>query len=75
MLSIEFSCNFLPVGKDFTIPAANFLPVGNGVVNSVARVTKRQLSQRHLTQGWFGRLRPSRPTSRYLLRQPASQMV
>jgi hypothetical protein len=21
--------NFLPVGKDFTIPARNFLPVGN----------------------------------------------
>jgi hypothetical protein len=30
MLSIEFLRNFLPVGKDFTIPVANFLPVGNG---------------------------------------------
>ena len=29
-LSTEFLRNFLPVGKDFTIPAANFLPVGNG---------------------------------------------
>ena len=29
MLSSEFECNFLPAGKDFTIPAPNFLPAGN----------------------------------------------
>ena len=28
---MEFSRNFLPVGKGFTIPAADYLPVGNGV--------------------------------------------
>jgi hypothetical protein len=29
MLSIGKSANFLPVGKDFTISACDFLPVGN----------------------------------------------
>jgi len=42
MLSIEFLRNFLPVGKDFTIPASDFLPVGKGVVISAARATKRR---------------------------------
>jgi hypothetical protein len=28
MLSTEFWRNFLPAGKDFTIPASNFLPAG-----------------------------------------------
>jgi hypothetical protein len=30
MMSTEFLRNFLPVGKDFTIPARYFLPVGKG---------------------------------------------
>jgi hypothetical protein len=32
VLSRKFLRNFLPVGKDFTIPAADYLPVGNGAV-------------------------------------------
>jgi hypothetical protein len=30
MLSRKFSPNLLPAGKDFAIPTAHFLPVGNG---------------------------------------------
>ena len=43
MLSIRKWANFLPVGKDFTIPARNFLPVGKGLRGSPAKVTKRQV--------------------------------
>jgi hypothetical protein len=32
---------FLPVGKDFTIPARNFLPVGNGLRGSSEMATER----------------------------------
>ena len=35
MLSTGKSPGFLPVGKDFTIPARNFLPVGKGVTSFV----------------------------------------
>jgi hypothetical protein len=31
MLSSKFWRNFLPAGKDFTIPARNFLPAGNAI--------------------------------------------
>ena len=41
MLSIRKWANFLPVGKDFTIPARNFLPVGKGLQGSPAKATKR----------------------------------
>ena len=41
MLSTGKWANFLPVGKDFTIPARHFLPVGNGLRGSPAKVTKR----------------------------------
>ena len=41
MLSSEFLLNFLPVGKDFTIPAADCLPVGNELPGSAAEVTRR----------------------------------
>ena len=41
MLSTRKSANFLPVGKDFTIPARYFLPVGNGLRGLPAKVTKR----------------------------------
>jgi hypothetical protein len=34
MLSNEILGDFLPVGRDFTIPAPNFLPVGNGLRGS-----------------------------------------
>ena len=40
-LSTEKSPNFLPVGKDFTIPARYFLPVGKGLRALPARETKR----------------------------------
>jgi hypothetical protein len=40
MLSTGKSANFLPVGKNFTIPARNFLPVGNGLRNSPPKVTR-----------------------------------
>ena len=56
MLSIEFLRNFLPVGKDFTIPASDFLLVGNGVVISAARVTKRPDRRPPRASRWFGRL-------------------
>ncbi len=38
MLSTRKSANFLPVGKDFTIPARYFLPVGMGLQSSPAKV-------------------------------------
>ena len=40
-MSIRKWANFLPAGKDFTIPARNFLPVGKGLHGSPAKVTKR----------------------------------
>jgi hypothetical protein len=40
-LSTGKSANFLPVGKDFTIPAPNFLPVGKGLRVLPERATKR----------------------------------
>jgi hypothetical protein len=42
MLSTEKSPHFLPVGKDFTIPARFFLRVGNVLRDSPAKETKRQ---------------------------------
>ena len=33
--------NFLRVGKNLGLPAADFLPVGNGAASLPARVTKR----------------------------------
>jgi len=45
MLSIRKWANSLPVGKNFTIPAADFLPVGNGLQGSTAKVTKRHDGQ------------------------------
>jgi hypothetical protein len=39
MLSRRKSASFLPVGKNFTIPARNFLPVGKGLQGSSAKVT------------------------------------
>ena len=50
MLSIRFSWIFLPVGKDFTIPAANFLPVGKGLQGSPAKVTRRHDGTGHPSQ-------------------------
>ena len=44
-LSTRKSPNFLPVGKDFTIPAPYFLPVGNGLRGSTAKMTKRHDSR------------------------------
>jgi len=41
MLSRRKWANFLPVGKDFTIPAGFFLPVGNGLQSLPAKVTQR----------------------------------
>jgi len=49
-LSSEFCRFFLPVGKDFTNQAANFLPVGKPVSRSPARRTKGPA--RGETQGW-----------------------
>ena len=44
-LSIGKSANFLPVGKDFTIPARNFLPVGKpGLQASDFQLTGRTLT-------------------------------
>ncbi len=56
MLSTGKSANFLPVGRDFTIPAHNFLPVGNGLRGSPAKVTKRHHGWGRRTQPWYGRL-------------------
>jgi hypothetical protein len=39
MLSGEFLRNSLPVRKRFTIPAADFLPAGNGVARLGGEVT------------------------------------
>ena len=50
MMSIRKSANFLPVGKDFTIPARNFLPVGKGLRGSPAKVTKRHDGRGRRTQ-------------------------
>jgi hypothetical protein len=41
MLSREFLLNFLPVGKDFTIAGANFLPAGNWFASLADGATKR----------------------------------
>ncbi len=41
MLSTRKSSNFLRVGKDFTIPARYFLPVGNGLRRSPAKTANR----------------------------------
>ncbi len=43
MLSTGKSPGFLPVGRDCTIPARYFLPVGNGFRRAPAKVTRRQL--------------------------------
>ena len=48
--------DFLPAGKDFTIAAANFLPVGNGRRGSVAKVTKRHDDRGRRAQPWSGRI-------------------
>jgi hypothetical protein len=55
MLSIRKWANFLPAGKDFTIPARFFLPVGKGLKGSPAKVTKCQDGQGRRTQPWLGR--------------------
>jgi hypothetical protein len=55
MLSRGKWADFLPVGKNFTIPTRNFLPVGNGLQGSPAKVTKRHDGQQRRTRGWFGR--------------------
>jgi hypothetical protein len=44
-LSRRKSANFLPVGKDSTIPARKFLPVGKGLRDSPVKVTKRHDGQ------------------------------
>jgi hypothetical protein len=41
MLSTRKWAKFLPAGKDFTIPARNFLPVGKGLKSSPAKGTNR----------------------------------
>jgi hypothetical protein len=52
MLSTRKWANFLPVGKDFTIPAGNFLPVGKGLQGLPIKVTKRHDGQGRRTQPW-----------------------
>jgi hypothetical protein len=39
-LSSELSSNFLPAGKDFTIPPSNFLPAGNAIFGIAGKGTK-----------------------------------
>jgi hypothetical protein len=39
MLSTGKWVNFPPVGKDFTVPARNFLPVEKGLQGSPVKVT------------------------------------
>lgn len=56
MLSRRFLRNFLPVGRYFTIPAANFLPVGNAAASLPTRVTKRPDPRPPRGSRWFGRL-------------------
>ncbi len=51
MLSIRKWANFLPVGRDFTIPARNFLPVGKGLQGSPAKAAKRHDGQRNRGEG------------------------
>jgi hypothetical protein len=57
---------FLPVGKDFTIPARNFLAVGKGLQGSPAKETKRPDGRGRRTQPWlwpqYGQLDCSEPT-------------
>ena len=54
-MSTEFLRNFLPVGKDFTIPTNNFLPVGNGLRDSPAMVTKRHAGRDAGHKDGYGR--------------------
>jgi hypothetical protein len=55
VMSIGKWANFLPVGKDFTIPARNFLPVGKGLQGSPVKVTKRHDGWGPRTPLWYGR--------------------
>ena len=54
VMSMGKLANFLPVGKDFTIPARNFLPVGKGLRGLPGKVTKRHDGRGRGTQ-WQGR--------------------
>ena len=54
MLSTGKSTSFLPVGKDFTIPARYFLPVGKGLRGSPAKGTRRHQDRRRRRQPWQG---------------------
>ena len=51
-LSTEILRNPLPEGQYFTIPAKNFLPVGNGFLNSAARGTRRRYGRGRRTRPW-----------------------
>ena len=42
MLSTRKWANFLPLGRDLTIPGRHFLAAGKGLRGSLAKVTKRQ---------------------------------
>jgi hypothetical protein len=52
MLSREFLWSVLPIGKDFTIPACYFLPIGNLLRDSPAIVTNRHHGRGRQTQAW-----------------------
>ncbi len=54
-LSTRKSADFLPVGQDFTIPARYFLPVGNGLRGSPAKVTIRHDRRGRRIQPWRAR--------------------
>ncbi len=51
-LSIGKLADFLPVGKDFTIPTGNFLPVGNGLRGSASTRTKRHDGRGRRAKAW-----------------------
>jgi len=52
MLSMGKSANFLPAGKNFAIPAFDFLPVGNGRRSSTEKMTKHHEGGDCRTQPW-----------------------
>ena len=55
MLSMGKLVNFLPAGKNFAIPAFDFLPVGNGRRSSTEKMTKHHEGRRHRHYRGYGR--------------------
>jgi hypothetical protein len=59
MLSMGKSAIFLPAGKNFAIPAFDFLPVGNGLRSSTEKMTKHHEGRQHRHYRGKAVVRPS----------------